>query len=137
MGKLRGFRSGSVMHLYWGYPQGRNYIQLWTIFLKLLIFKFFSHFVLFGSFGIYAKGTNFILGTPYTYRDAHKDRYRHTCACLYTSTHTHKCACGKSMTIVTSIVERLACLDEHCIRVKHPRVQRRWLQLKVTGWSLP
>ena len=53
-----------------------------------------SHFALFGSFGIYAKATDFIFGTPQTYTDTdtctHIDKhmYRHTQRQTHSHTHT-------------------------------------------------
>ena len=35
--KLRAFIFGTVMHLYWGYPQGRNYTSINNI-LKVMNF---------------------------------------------------------------------------------------------------
>ena len=71
--KLRTFIPGTVMHLYWGYPQRRNYMSINNI-LKVVNVLNFS---LFGSFGIHAKDTNFTFGTPHTHL------YR------YTQTHAH------------------------------------------------
>ena len=47
MVKHRVFIFGSVMHLYWGYTHTQEIMQLWTIFLKWLIFWkiHISHFV--------------------------------------------------------------------------------------------
>ena len=71
--KLRAFIFGSVMHLYWGYPQQRNYVSINNIH-KVMNFFLISHFQLFGSFGIHAKYTKFLNGTPHT----HKYTYTHT-----------------------------------------------------------
>ena len=76
MVKLRAFIFDTVMHLYWGYLQGRNYASINNIFLKLWIFLKNSHFALFVSFDIHAKNTNFTFGIPHTHI------YR------YTQTHT-------------------------------------------------
>ena len=46
--KLRAFIFGTVMYLYWGYPQGRNYISINNI-LKVMNFLKNSHFTLFDS----------------------------------------------------------------------------------------
>ena len=45
----------------------------------------FSHFAPFGSFGIHAKDTNFIFGTPQTYIDTDT----HTCTHMYRYTQIH------------------------------------------------
>ena len=77
MVKLRALIFGTVMHQYWGNPQGRNYASINN---NKLGFFFNSHFALFSSFDIYAKDTKFINGTSYTYRhmhtETHTDRYR-------------------------------------------------------------
>ena len=49
MVKLRVFLFGSVMHLYWGYPHGKNYASVNNI-LKVTNFFKNSHFALFSSF---------------------------------------------------------------------------------------
>ena len=46
--KLRAFIFGTVMHLYWGYPQERNYTSINNI-LKVMNFKINSHLTLFDS----------------------------------------------------------------------------------------
>ena len=46
--KLRAFIFGTVMHLYWAYPQGRNYTSINNI-LKVMNFLKNSHFALFVS----------------------------------------------------------------------------------------
>ena len=46
--KLRAFTFGTVMHLYWGYSQGRNYTFINNI-LKVMNFLKNSHFTLFDS----------------------------------------------------------------------------------------
>ena len=46
--KLRAFIFGTVMKLYWGYPQGRNYTSINNI-LKVTNFFKNSHFALFDS----------------------------------------------------------------------------------------
>ena len=46
--KLRAFIFGTVMHLYWGYPQGRNYTSINNILKGMNFFKN-SHFTLFDS----------------------------------------------------------------------------------------
>ena len=80
MVKLRAFIFGTVMHLYWGYLQGRNYASINNIHKVTNILKI-SHFALFGSFGIHVKDTNFTFGTPHThiYTDTHRhmQTYRH------------------------------------------------------------
>ena len=68
----------TVMHRYWGYPQGRNYASIDNI-LKVMNFFKISHFALFGLFDIYAKDTKFINGTHTT----HTEKYK------YTQTHEH------------------------------------------------
>ena len=87
------------MHLYWSYPQGRNYATVDNIF-KFMNLNFFSHLALFGSFGMHAKDTDYIFGTPYTqiHTRTNTDTHLHVC----TQKYTHKCACGKSMDDVTS-----------------------------------
>ena len=75
MVKLRAFIFDTVMHLYWGYLQGRNYASINNI-LKVMNFLQNSHFALFVSFDIHAKNTNFTFGIPHTHI------YR------YTQTHT-------------------------------------------------
>ena len=77
MVKLRTFICGTVMHLYWGYPEGRNYGSIDNI-LKVMDFLNNSHFALFSSFDIYAKGTKFINGTSYTHRHMHTET-KHRC----------------------------------------------------------
>ena len=47
MVKLRAFIFGSVMHLYWGYTDTRNYASVYNI--KIVNFLRFSHFALFSS----------------------------------------------------------------------------------------
>ena len=80
--KLRAFIFGSVIHLYWGYPQGRNYASVSNI-LEIMNFKIsILHF--FGSFGINAKDTKFISGTPHT----HTEIQIHTG--IYTQTYTDR-----------------------------------------------
>ena len=116
MVKLRAFIFDTVMHLYWGYPQGRKYASINNIlkvtnFFKNHILHFlshltympkililhlayhthtytdthrhiqipFSHFALFGSFGIHAK---YIWHTT----DLHMHRYSDIC----TETLTHR-----------------------------------------------
>ena len=64
MVKLRAFIFGTVMHLYWGYLQGRNYASINNI-LKVMNFLKNSHFALFVSFAIHAKNTNFTFGIPH------------------------------------------------------------------------
>ena len=44
--KLRAFKFGSVMHLYWGYTQRRNYADMYTI-LKIVNLKHFHTLHLF------------------------------------------------------------------------------------------
>ena len=75
MVKLRAFIFDTVMHLYWGYLQARNYASINNI-LKVVNFLKTSHFALFVSFDIHAKNTNFTFGIPHTHI------YR------YTQTHT-------------------------------------------------
>ena len=70
MVKLRAFIFGTVMHLFWGYLQGRNYACINNI-LKVMNFLKNSHFALFASFDIHAKNTNFTFGIPH----AHIYRY--------------------------------------------------------------
>ena len=77
MVKLRAFIFDTVMHLYWGYLQGRNYASINNI-LKVMNFIINSHFALFVSFDIHAKITNFTFGIPHT----------HTYIYIYTQTHT-------------------------------------------------
>ena len=48
MVKLRAFIFGTVMYLYWGYPQGGNYTSINNI-LKVMNFFKNSHFTLFDS----------------------------------------------------------------------------------------
>ena len=148
MVKLTAFIFGTVMHLYWGCLQERNYASINNIH-KIMNFLKISHFALFGSFGIHVKDTNFTFGTPHThtymyrYTQTHADiqtqiqvpfshfvlsgsfsihskdiwhttdlhMHRHietqiqihwdTCMFVYMHKHTHRCACGKSMEIVT------------------------------------
>ena len=107
MVKLRAFIFGSVMHLYWGYPQGKNYASVNNILKVMTFFKENSHFALFSSFGIHAKDTNFIFGILQTYTctdtqtcthiDTHMYRdidtqiqiHRDICMFVYKHTHTH------------------------------------------------
>ena len=71
--KLRAIIFGLVMHLYWGYPQGRNYASVYNI-LKVMNFLKISHFQCLGSFGIHAKDSKFLNGTLH----AHKYTYAQT-----------------------------------------------------------
>ena len=65
------------MHLYWGYPQGRNYASIDNILKDDFFFN--SHFALYGLFGIHAKDTKFINGThTHTHRDINVHRHMHT-----------------------------------------------------------
>ena len=75
--KLGAFIFGPVMHLYWGYPQGRNYASVNNIVKVTNFFKKFT----FCSFGIEAKDTKFINGTTHT----HTQKYRY-----YTDTCIHR-----------------------------------------------
>ena len=84
MVKLTAFIFGTVMHLYWGYTQGRNYEFIYNI-LKVMNFLKILHFALFGSFGKHAKDTKFINGTPHT------QKYRYTQAHAHTETDTIFC----------------------------------------------
>ena len=73
MVKRRVFIFGSVWHLYWGYPQRKNYTSVNNI-LKVKIFKENSCFALFSSVGIHAKDTKFINCTHTT----HTKKYTYT-----------------------------------------------------------
>ena len=77
MVKLRAFIFGTVMHLYWGYLQGRNYACINNILEVMNFFKN-SHFALFVSFGIHVKDTNFTFGTPHTHTYTDTHRHMHT-----------------------------------------------------------
>ena len=61
MVKLRVFIFGSVMYLYWGYLQDKNYASVNNI-LKVTNFFKKSHFALFSSIGMHAKDIRFING---------------------------------------------------------------------------
>ena len=43
----------------------------------------FLHFALFASFGIHAKDTNFIFGTPHTHRNRYTQTHAHTDTPIY------------------------------------------------------
>ena len=64
------------MHLYWGYPLGKNCASANNIF-KVMNFKTNSHFALFGSFGKYANYTKFI-NAHNTHRNTNIHRHMHT-----------------------------------------------------------
>ena len=73
MVKLRALIFGSVMYLYWGYPQRKNYASLDNILkIKFYILHSLAH--------IDAKDTNFIFGTPHI-------QYRYTQTNGHTQTH--------------------------------------------------
>ena len=70
--KLRAFIFGTGMHLYWGYPQGRNYTSINNI---LKVYEFLKKFTFytFWLIGKHAKDTKFISGIPYTDTCTHTD----------------------------------------------------------------
>ena len=76
MVKLRAFIFDTIMHLYWGYLQGRNYASINNV-LKVMNFLKNSHFALFFSFDIHVKNTNFTFGIPHTHIQIHTDTYRY------------------------------------------------------------
>ena len=75
--KLRAFIFGTVMHLYWGYSQGRYYTSINNILKVINFLKKFT-FCTFWLIGKHSKDTKFISGIP------------HTDTCTYTDTGTHR-----------------------------------------------
>ena len=80
MVKLRAFIFDTVMHLYWGYLQERNYASIDNI-LKVMNFFKNSHFALFCSFDIHAK---------YIWHTADLHMHRYSDICTETLTHRYR-----------------------------------------------
>ena len=55
-----------------------------------MIFFYYSHFTFFGSFGIFAKDSNFIIGTPQTYTDTDTHTCTHAHVQAHPDTHTYR-----------------------------------------------
>ena len=91
--KLRAFIFGTVMHLYWGYPQGRNYTSINILYEFLKKFTFCTFWLI----GKHAKDTKFISGIPHTDKCTHTDigthrqiPFLHFTNLIFGTPHTHK-----------------------------------------------
>ena len=116
MVKLRTSIFGSLMYLYWGYPQGRNYVHVDNILKIMNFLKNFTFCNLWLTY-IHTKDTYFIFGTAHTlyrYRQMDTDTVSFSHFALYVSILALYRLAYISSIFGSSINDKLPCVFVFC-----------------------